>query len=57
MTDCNIIDFQGLLVKKNCPKCGSLPENHSVKNYDPVWRDGDVHCNICGSYVRDYDAG
>lgn len=37
---------------KNCKH-----ENRVVKNYDPVWRDGDVHCEDCGVYIRMYDAG
>lgn len=42
---------------KNCPRCGAPPSEHEVRDYDPVWRDGNVHCKICGSYVRGYDAG
>jgi hypothetical protein len=38
-----------------CPKCGST--EMTVRNYDPMWHDGDVHCVKCGEYVRGYDAG
>ena len=41
----------------HCPKCGSPPSQHEVRNYDEMWRDGDVHCTKCEAYVRDYDAG
>lgn len=44
-----------LMVKANCPSCGSPPSEHHVENYDPMWRDGDVICK-CGTKVRDYDA-
>ena len=38
-----------------CDNCDST--DTEVRNYDPVWRDGDVMCNNCGGYVRGYDAG
>lgn len=40
-----------------CPKCGSPPNEHEVRNYDLIWGDGDIHCCICGTYVRGYDRG
>ena len=40
---------------KACPKCGS--KEYEVRNYDEMWRDGDVHCADCGTYIRMYDAG
>lgn len=40
----------------NCKKCGAPPNEHEVRNFDPIFRDGDVHCMRCGSYVRMYDA-
>lgn len=42
---------------KNCPKCGLDPSQFEVRNYDEMWRDGDVHCTGCGTYIRAYDAG
>lgn len=41
----------------HCPKCGSAPDRHEVRNYSQMWQDGDVHCLDCGTYVRVYDAG
>lgn len=41
----------------HCPKCGSPPTDHEVRNYDPMFRDGDVTCTKCDTYVRGYDAG
>jgi len=41
----------------NCPRCGALPQEHEVRNYDAVMRDGDVYCTACGTFVRYYDAG
>jgi hypothetical protein len=38
-----------------CPECRST--NTKVDNYDDMWRDGDVVCVDCGTYVRMYDAG
>ena len=41
----------------DCPECGASPSEHEVKNYNEMFRDGDVHCKKCGAYVRAYDAG
>lgn len=41
----------------HCPKCGSPPSDHEVRNYDMKWHDGDVHCTKCETYVRGWDAG
>jgi len=40
---------------KKCPECGGT--NFEVRNYDWMWRDGDVYCKDCNVYVRGYDAG
>ncbi len=40
-----------------CPKCGSPPSEHEVRNHSLMWHDGDVYCTKCGAYVRMYDAG
>lgn len=40
-----------------CPKCGSEPKDQEVRNYDPIWKDGDVFCLKCETRVRSYDAG
>lgn len=42
---------------ENCKNCGAPPSEHEVRDYDPTWRDGNVHCTKCDSYVRGYDAG
>jgi len=42
--------------RKLC-SCGSEPKDHEVRNFDAVWRDGDVYCIPCGGYVRSFDAG
>lgn len=26
-------------------------------DYDPMWMNGEVYCETCGLYVRDFDAG
>lgn len=41
----------------HCPKCGSAPSEHEVKNYDMMWHEGDVHCKRCDTFVRYWDAG
>ena len=41
----------------NCPKCSAPPSEQEVRNYDEIWRDGDVYCKQCNTRVRDYDAG
>jgi hypothetical protein len=40
-----------------CPKCGAPSSEHEVQNYDPMRQEGDVYCEHCGAYVREYDAG
>lgn len=40
----------------HCPKCDSPPSDHQVENFDPRFRDGDVVCKKCKTYVRGYDA-
>lgn len=41
----------------DCPNCEAPPQRQSVRNYDPIWMDGDVYCNDCGGFVRYWDAG
>lgn len=41
---------------KKCPM-DSTHTGFDVRNYDEMWRDGDVHCAQCGTYIRSYDAG
>lgn len=48
-------NFKGFINYGFCPKCGS--GKTEVRNYDSVWRDGAVHCSVCETYVRMYDAG
>jgi hypothetical protein len=48
---------EGCYPGKKCPKCGSCPKHHEVRNYSMMWHEGDIHCNICESYVRLFDAG
>lgn len=44
------------LRKRNtCPECGS--EKTEVTSYDPIWQDGHLTCQECGTFVRHYDAG
>lgn len=40
---------------RRCPSCGKDYHHWQVKNYDPIWRTGDVVCE-CGTRVRTYDA-
>ena len=39
-----------------CPKCHQT-DQLEVRQYDLIWRDGEVWCKRCGCYVRTYDAG
>lgn len=41
--------------KGECPQCRSTKT--VVYNYDPVWRDGDIHCADCGKKLGMFDAG
>lgn len=38
-----------------CPVCGGT--DTEVRNFDELWRDGDIVCNECATYVRGFDAG
>lgn len=40
---------------EKCPQCGGT--DFEVRNYDEMWRDGDVYCIPCNVRVRGYDAG
>lgn len=40
----------------HCPNC-TFPGPHDVRNHDPMWGDGDVHCGRCGKYLRMFDSG
>lgn len=44
-------------IHTHCPNCDSPPENHEIRNYSMMWHEGDIHCKLCGTYVRMYDAG
>jgi len=41
----------------HCPKCGSPPKKHELRNHSMKWHDGDVHCLKCETRVRSWDAG
>lgn len=54
----NSISYEELLKLANaCPKCGSLPSDHEVKNHSMMWHEGDIHCVKCNTFVRTFDAG
>jgi hypothetical protein len=54
---CPACQIETILNHTHCPKCNAPPQDHEVRNFDPVWRDGDVFCLKCGTRVRGYDAG
>lgn len=43
--------------QKHCPKCGSCPKYHEVKDFDRMWGEGYVYCMICDAFVRHFDSG
>jgi formate dehydrogenase maturation protein FdhE len=47
-----LADFVTRHVLDACPACGSL--NVTIKDYGDPWRDGEVTCDDCGTYVRMY---
>lgn len=51
MTDTNLLSDS-----TPCPKCGNT-KDHYMKNYEPAWHEGDIHCGKCGAFVRRFDAG
>lgn len=38
-----------------CPVCGS--HEFEMRNYSMIWHDGDIHCALCGEFIRVFDAG
>lgn len=42
--------------RNGCKECGHRG-GLVLRNYDPMWQDGDLHCEACGAYVRMFDAG
>ena len=32
-------------------------EETVIRNYDPTWHDGNIHCKKCGKFIRFYDGG
>lgn len=50
-------DFVRSSLHVHCPKCGSHPREHEVRNFDRMWGDGDVFCKRCETRVRDFDSG
>lgn len=40
------------LQKQDCCKDTS---NHLAVNFDPIARDADIICNVCGAYIRMWD--
>jgi hypothetical protein len=48
--------FHAINTYKKCP-VDQTHEGYEVRNYDEMWRDGDIHCKQCGAYIRMYDAG
>ena len=53
----HVINSQGVPERCPNPKCTSKKLEVEVKNYSPIWHDGDVCCCTCGCKIRDYDAG
>jgi len=51
------IQYSGCPMWRRCKKCGSLPDDHELRNFDRMWGDGDVYCLKCGTRVRSYDSG
>lgn len=41
--------------RNTCKRCGGTRLH--MRNFDPRFRDGDLHCDSCGDFVRGYDAG
>jgi len=51
-----IEQLHGINKYKPCPKCNSA-EHLTIRDYDPIWHDGEVWCSRCNEFVRTYDAG
>ena len=60
VTEQTTVKVKGLQINpgpRDCPHCGSPPEEHRVEDYDMMWGDGVVMCNVCDKMVRLYDTG
>ena len=42
--------------RNTCPQCFN-DQHAKLRNYDPIWRDGEVYCTECNIKIRSYDAG
>jgi hypothetical protein len=42
--------------KSTCQKCGAVGKTE-LRNYSMMWHEGDIHCTVCGAFIRVYDAG
>lgn len=51
------IEVWSLYTHKHCPKCDASPQHQEVRNHSIMWGDGDVHCTLCGTFVRSWDSG
>lgn len=41
--------------REGCKECGSTETE--MRDYDPRWHEGEIHCAMCGVLVRHFDAG
>lgn len=51
-------DVEGVLSAPSaqCPKCGAVGQVE-MRNYEIMWHEGDIHCAVCGAFIRHFDAG
>lgn len=42
---------------KDCAESLKERSEYEIRNYNPTWHDGDIHCIKCGTYIRGFDGG
>jgi hypothetical protein len=41
----------------HCPKCGSHPDRHELRDHSLMWGDGELWCVDCETKVRNWNSG
>lgn len=52
-TDCIGPYLAAYKARNHCPNCGS--SDTTMRNFNKVLREADVHCANCGTYIRSWD--
>jgi len=50
-----VVSLQDAGGPAKCPECGC--EEFEMRDYSPLWHEGDIHCAQCGGFMHHFDAG